>query len=359
VTYSSLIKLVWALFGLDFCLSTVSKIKSNLEEWEDQLYQVENDFSQLGQEVAEVDTRVDRLETNLTDSQSALANLEQQVTELKQGVERQEQQFAQINEQLGQMHQQLERMNQSDLAVANEKLGNWLHTLNSQVQATGQEVRSHFLQRLAKVQESFRTHSEQLKDLAQRLQQQGSQALQRGQTQVGQKASELAERIRTPARQLSQMARVQLGETAVAVTAAIAQRTASLVGEPGRDQSLIVEGKKQRLEIHSSQITIAQRPPVNPQQLWEQYSQGTNPERPIQRTQETIQKALDDNRSRQEVKAMLSADPQLNAIAQQQGSAKAQQYAQQMIRSALNQRQTSQMNGYHVKKAIDQDRSLE
>lgn len=56
---------------------------------------------------------------------------------------------------------------------------------------------------------------------------------------------------------------------------------------------------------------------------------------------------------------MLNADPQMNAIAGEQGSAKAQQYANQMIRSALNQRKTANMNSYQVKKAINQHHSLD
>jgi len=397
------------------------KITSNAQEFDDTLHQLQNDFSDLDQAVGEVETRIDPLEEKVTQSQNTLGTLEQKVNGLQQQLEQQQQQFQDLSGQLETINETLERMKRSQIEVASEKVGEFLRHLHSQVQATGQHAQAHTLTRMQHTQARLSDYAQRLGTWTQTLSHHASQTLQsqtrqkvgevsqtiqhqahqvsqiaRSQAdQIAQKAKQMAAqaqpvvqkaqataqtieqmtaRIAQQAGQVVQMAqsqvvnrtqalgesmRLKVGETAVAVTAAIAHRTASLLGEPGNDGSFLVTGKKQQLEINSSQITISQRPTVNPQELWEQYSQGTNPERPIQRTQETIQKALDDNRSRQEVKAMLTADPQLNAIAQQQGSAKAQQYAQQMIRSALNQRQTLQINGYHVKKAIDQDRSLE
>jgi len=397
------------------------KIKSNAQEFDDKLHQLHNDFSDLDQAVAEVETRIDPLEEKVTHTQHTLATLEQQVNGLQQQLAQQQQQFQDLSGQLETINETLERMNRTQVEVASETVGQFLSHLHSQVQVAGQHaqaqtltrmqhtqarlgdyaqrlgiwtqtlshhasqtVQSQTRQKVGEVSETIQRQAHQVsqiarsqaEQIAQKAKQMAAQAqpvvqkaqataqtIEQATTRIAQQASQVVQRAQSQVAErtqaLGEAMRLKVGETAVAVTAAIAQRTASLVGEPGRDHSLIVEGKKQRLEIHSFQITIAQRPPVNPQQLWEQYSQGTNAERPVQRTQETIQKALDDKRSRQEVKAMLSADPQLNAIAQQQGSAKAQQYAQQMIRSALNQRQTPEMNGYQVKKAIDQDRSLE
>jgi len=398
------------------------KIKSNAQEFDDKLHQLQNDFSDLDQAVADVDTRIDPLEEKVTHTQHTLATLEQQVNGLQQQLAQQQQQFQDLRGQLETINETLERMKRSQVEVASETVGQFLSHLHSQVQVAGQQAQAQTLtqmqytqarlgdyaQRLGIWTQTLSHHASQtvqnqtrqkVGEVSETLQRQAHQVSQIARSQaeqIAQKATQMAAqiqpvvqkaqataqtieqataRIAQQAGQVVQMAqsqvadrtqalgeamRLKVGETAVAVTAAIAHRTASLVGEKGTNGSVWVEGKnEQRLEINSAQITISQRPTVNPQQLWEQYSQGTNPERPIQRTQETIQKAFDDNCSRQEVKAMLSADPQLNAIARQQGSAKAQQYAQQMIRSALNQRQTPQMNGYHVKKAIDQDRSLE
>ncbi|NBD33213.1 MAG: hypothetical protein GVY17_09675 [Cyanobacteria bacterium] len=396
-------------------------IKSNAQEFDDKLHQLQNDFSDLDQAVGEVETRIDPLEEKVTHTQNTLATLEQQVNGFQQKLEQQQQQFQDLSGQLERINETLERMNRSQVQVASETVGQFLRHLHSQVQAAGQQAQAQTLTRMQHTQARLGDYAQRLGIWTQTLSAHASQTvqsqtrqkigqvsetIQRQAHQVSQIARSQAEQIAQKATQVAAQAqpvvqkaqataqtieqataqivqqtrqvvqraqskavdrtqalgeamRMKVGETTVAVTAAIAHRTASLVGEPGNDGSFLVTGKKQQLEINSAQITIVQRPTVNPEQLWEQYSQGTNPERPIQRTQETIQKALDDNRSRQEVKAMLTADPQLNAIAQQQGSAKAQQYAQQMIRSALNQRQTPQINGYQVKKAIDQDRSLE
>ncbi|NBD31413.1 MAG: hypothetical protein GVY17_00170 [Cyanobacteria bacterium] len=398
------------------------KIKSNAQEFDDKLHQLQNDFSDLDQALAEVETRIDPLEEKVTHTQNTLATLEQQVNGFQQQLAQQQQQFQDLRGQLEIINETLERMKRSQVEVASETVGQFLSHLHSQVQVAGQHAQAQTLtrmqhtqarlgdyaqwlgtwtqtlsnhasqvvpsqtrQKIGQVSETIQHHAHQMSQIArsqaEQIAQKATQVVVQAQPVVqkaqatAQTIEQMTARITQQTRQVVQMAqsqvvnrtqalgetlRLKVGETAVAVTAGIAQQTASLVGERGTDGSVWVEGKnEQRLEIHSSQITITQRPPVNPQQLWEQYSQGTNPERPIQRTQETIQKALDDNRSRQDVKAMLSADPHLNAIAQQQGSAKAQQYAQQMIRSALNQRHTTQMNSYQVKKAIDQDRSLE
>jgi len=69
--------------------------------------------------------------------------------------------------------------------------------------------------------------------------------------------------------------------------------------------------------------------------MWEKYSQGTNPDRPVKRTLDTACCAMRDGYSDQEIEEMLmTADPHVKQVAQKQGKAKAENYSNQVIRSA-------------------------
>ncbi|NBD15514.1 MAG: hypothetical protein GVY04_05015 [Cyanobacteria bacterium] len=98
-------------------------------------------------------------------------------------------------------------------------------------------------------------------------------------------------------------------------------------------------------------------------QLYEKYSENTNSNRPVRRTLKTAREALRSGHSQQETAAILSHDPQIQQVKEQQGEAKANKHTQQMIRSVVDrekkaqqgQRQSKQQS---QKKQLAQQRGL-
>lgn len=77
-------------------------------------------------------------------------------------------------------------------------------------------------------------------------------------------------------------------------------------------------------------------------QLYEKYSENTNPNRPVRRTLKTARDALRNGHSQQEIAAILSHDPQVQKVKEQQGEAKANKHTQQMIRSVIDRDKKAQ-----------------
>ncbi len=78
--------------------------------------------------------------------------------------------------------------------------------------------------------------------------------------------------------------------------------------------------------------------------LWEEYSEGVESERPVQRSLTVARTALKAGQPPDEVEQILQHDPQFTKVQQQQGNQKAQEYTKVMTRSAACREQQSQTN---------------
>jgi hypothetical protein len=78
------------------------------------------------------------------------------------------------------------------------------------------------------------------------------------------------------------------------------------------------------------------------QTLYDKYSQGTDPHRPVRSARQTALVSLKNGHSPGETADILAHDPHIQNVAQTQGNAKAQQHTEQIVRSAWDRREKSQ-----------------
>ncbi|NBD31416.1 MAG: hypothetical protein GVY17_00185 [Cyanobacteria bacterium] len=93
--------------------------------------------------------------------------------------------------------------------------------------------------------------------------------------------------------------------------------------------------KKQDLKIEIAKGTTHQA-------LYEKYSQGSDPNRPVNTTRQTALVSLKKGHSPAETADILSHDPHVQKVAQTQGTVKAQQHTEQIVRSAWDRREKAQ-----------------
>lgn len=93
--------------------------------------------------------------------------------------------------------------------------------------------------------------------------------------------------------------------------------------------------KKRDLKIEMAKGTTHQA-------LYDKYSQGSDPNRPVNATRQTALVSLKNGHSPAETADILAHDPHVQNIAQTQGHAKARQHTEQIVRSAWDRREKAQ-----------------
>jgi len=249
-------------------------------------------------------------------NQSSVMTPQEQIAALEAKIERMQKQI----DQLSTIHKKLDKFVNHSLFqnIGDERLNHWLNNVHSQIHATGQQevtLTSNDLQQnqanlLSKVQQLWQGLKENITDVL--------HATHYGVQGIA-------------------------GQAALGMTAASA-KLASTVGQKLPDGSVVLENRNsnQRLEVNGNNVAIKERPQLDPQTLWDKYSQGLSADRPVQRTLAAAQNAIQDGMTKTAVEDMLKADPQFQKLQQQQGLKQAQQYAKQMTRSAIRREQQTQ-----------------
>ncbi len=249
-------------------------------------------------------------------NQSPAMTPQEQITALEAKIEQMQKQI----DQLSTIDQKLDKFVNHPLFqnIGDERINHWLNNVHSQIYTTGQ-------------QEVTRTSND--------LQQNQANLL----SKVQQLWQGLKENITDVLHATHYGVQGIAGQAALGMTAASA-KLASTVGQKLPDGSVVLENRNsnQRLEVNGNNVAIKERPQLDPQTLWDKYSQGLSADRPVQRTLAAAQNAIQDGMTKTAVEDMLKADPQFQKLQQQQGLKQAQQYAKQMTRSAIRREQQTQ-----------------
>ena len=100
--------------------------------------------------------------------------------------------------------------------------------------------------------------------------------------------------------------------------------------------------RKRSQEKGKNDLKIEMAKGTTHQALYEKYSQGSDPNRPVNATRQTALVSLKNGHSPAETVAILSHDPHVQNVAQTQGTVKAQQHTEQIVRSAWDHREKAQ-----------------
>lgn len=108
--------------------------------------------------------------------------------------------------------------------------------------------------------------------------------------------------------------------------------------EADYDVTIVVSQETAEKQINSGEqfLELGNRLIAQPhyQKLYEQYSQNIKARSPVNLTKKVATQALQEDYSKEDVRQILSHDPEVQRVKKQQGEEKASQYIQQMIRSA-------------------------
>lgn len=80
---------------------------------------------------------------------------------------------------------------------------------------------------------------------------------------------------------------------------------------------------------------------TNLQALWNKYSEGLDPQRPVERTKAVIRAALQDKLSEDTIASVLEHDPHTQKVKREQGADKATEYIKRLFRSVTYEQQQS------------------
>lgn len=210
------------------------------------------------------------------------------------------------------------------LAVASEKLGSWLNGVRSEVKTTGEQVQD---QLSVTLEEHKVTLKSRIREFVSGTQQQVSRSVQFAQERVSDVIYSARDTVQN-----------KISEAALGAVSAATARVATAIGEKLPDGRVVIDSEKRGkvLEIQDGKMSLKDRPQVDPQAIWDKYSQGFSSDRPIQRTVAAIQQALRDGNTRATVRAMLTADPHIQEIGKNQGPQKANEQIIKLTRSAVD-----------------------
>lgn len=184
-----------------------------------------------------------------------------------------------------------------------------------------------------------------IKESGQAAVKQASQELDRNKKTLGNKIQEffrnfrdkttrkvdvVRERVSTGIEVTQSNIKQQVGDTALKVMGAAVRTVVNNVGEKSADGSMTFQSpaNDRSYQVTDDRVTVSERAAIEPQSMWDKYSQGVETKVPSELTLATAQNAIRAGEPRQNVLQILSADPELKRIENERGTAAAKQYGE-------------------------------
>ncbi|MDZ4877779.1 MAG: hypothetical protein CLLPBCKN_007214 [Chroococcidiopsis cubana SAG 39.79] len=238
---------------------------------------------------------------------------------LKDQIERLQALVEQQQKQIESLTSRLDKFTNSPIfsALVNaSSVSDWANQIHAKIKESGQ----------AAVKQASQELNRNKKTLGNKIQEFFRNFRDRTTRQVGVVRERVSTRIEVTQSNVKQ----QVGDTALKVMGAAVRTVVNNVGEKSTDGSMTFQSptNNRSYQVTGDRVTVSERAAIEPQSMWDKYSQGVEAKVPSELTLATAQNAIRAGEPRQNVLQMLSVDPEQERIQNERGVTAAKQYGE-------------------------------